>query len=178
MCGYDIDQVMQSFRVVADTREQRTARAVERFKALGPSLERGTLDYGDYCGNVELPLGGPLYDVTRLISPRCCVERKMSLDELSCSLTRDRERFRKELERASQSGAKVYLLVEEGSYDAILSHRYSTQFTPNAFMGTIISWEVRYNLTVLFCKPGISGRLIREILYRDMKLRLERGEYG
>jgi len=30
----------------------------------------------------------------------------------------------------------------------------------------------------VFCKADTSGALIKEILYRDMKERLERGEYG
>ena len=32
-------------------------------------------------------------------------------------------------------------------------------------------------MNVVFCKEETSGRLIKEILYRDLKERLERGEF-
>jgi hypothetical protein len=37
---------------------------------------------------------------------------------------------------------------------------------------------IRYELQVIMCKAETSGRLIKEILYRDLKERLERGELG
>ena len=36
---------------------------------------------------------------------------------------------------------------------------------------------IRYNMNVIFCKEETSGRLIKEILFRDLKERLERGEF-
>jgi hypothetical protein len=43
-------------------------------------------------------------------------------------------------------------------------------------MASLMAWTVRYNLRPIFCKAETSGALIKEILYRDMKERLERGE--
>jgi hypothetical protein len=37
---------------------------------------------------------------------------------------------------------------------------------------------IRYNANIIFCNAQDSGRLIKEILYRDLKERLERGDYG
>ena len=102
----------------------------------------------------------------------------MSLDELAMCFTRGRDRFRREFERASAAGAKVFLLVENGSWEAIMKHRYRSRFNAKAFEATLTAWTVRYNIVPLFCKADTSGELIREILYRDMKERLERGEYG
>ena len=178
MNGYDVTEIMNTFRVVADTREQKTPRASERFKALGDSLERGVLDYGDYCGNITLPSGSALHDISERIYAPCVIERKMSLEELSGCLTRDRDRFRREMDRAIDGKAKVYLMVENGSYEAIMNHRYKTKFYPAAFLASVIAWEIRYDLSVIFCKSAVSGALIKEILFRDMKERLERGEYG
>jgi hypothetical protein len=81
MDRFDIMDTLQTMRVIADTREQANPRAAERFAALGPGLERATLDYGDYCANVTLPDGRPLYDISGRITPVCVIERKMSLDE-------------------------------------------------------------------------------------------------
>lgn len=43
---------------------------------------------------------------------------------------------------------------------------------------SVIAFMVRYNLNIIFCKEETSGDLIKEILYRDLKERLERGEFG
>ena len=175
---FEIEDTLRTYRVVADTREQTNPRAAERFAALGPGLERATLDYGDYCANVTLPDGKHLYDISARIFPTCIVERKMSLDEMAACLTRNRERFKREIERAGESGAKIYLLIEGGSWERIRRHSYRSRFNPRAFLASLTAWMARYDLTVIFCEPGTSGALIREILYRDIKERLERGEYG
>lgn len=177
MDSFEIREILNSFRIIADTREQRTPKAEERFKSFGVPVERATLSYCDYCGNIDLP-GGVLYGMDSVIKPACCIERKMSLDELASCFTRGRDRFRREFERASEAGARVYLLIENGSWEAIANHRYRSRYHEAAFTASLTAWTIRYNLVPLFCKSGTSGKLIREILYRDMKERLERGEYG
>ena len=179
MDRFEIEEVLKTFRVIVDTREQSAHRAAARFAALGDNLERATLDYCDYCGNVTLPDGKPLYSVTDgRIYPSCAVERKMSIDECAACFTRDRDRFRREFERAKAAGAKVYLLIEGGDWEKIRRHEYRSQFNPKAYTATLTAWMVRYDMTPLFCRPGTSGALIREVLYRDIKERLEKGEYG
>ena len=177
MDRFEIEQVLESFRVIVDTREQASIRATERFAALGDGLERATLDYGDYAANVTIR-GKELYDTSRRVCPQTVVERKQSLDELATCFTRGRDRFRREMERARASGAKIYLLTEGGDWEKIFRHSYRSRFNPNAYIATLTAWMVRYEINVLFCRPGTSGKLIREILYRDIKERLEKGEYG
>ena len=174
---YEIESVLDTFRIIVDSREQSTARSSRRLKQFGCPTERGTLNYGDYCANITLP-GGAFMDISRAIKPPCVIERKMSLDELAGCLTRGRDRFRREFERANEAGARVYLLTEDGSWEAIAMHRYRSRFHPAAFRASLIAWSIRYNFTPLFCKADSSGRLIRDILYRDMKERLENGEFG
>lgn len=171
---FEKESVLKTFRIIADTREQNTPQCSERFKAFGVPVERATLSYGDYCGQVTMPDGSDLIDVSITISAPCVIERKMSLDELASCLTRGRPRFQREFERAMDQGAKVYLLVENGSWEAIMNHRYRSRFNPNAFRSSLTAWIVRYGLTPIFCRSGTSGVLIKEILYRDMKERLEK----
>ena len=140
-------------------------------------MQRATLAFGDYCGNVRID-GEPLFNTGLTVRPACVIERKMSLEELSSNFTRGRKRFEREFERARSAGAKVYLLVENGSWEAIRNHRYRTKYRPEAFMASLTAWMVRYDMTPVFCKADSSGELIREILYRDMKERLGRGENG
>lgn len=177
MDAFEIQEVLSTFRIIADTREQRTPRAEERFKSFGVPVERATLSYCDYCGQITLP-SGDLYKHGSAIKPVCCVERKMSLDELAQCFTRGRDRFRREFERAEAENAKVYLLIENGSWEAIIKHRYRSKYNSAAFKASLTAWIIRYGIVPLFCKSDTSGELIREILYRDVKERLERGDYG
>ena len=178
MDRFEIEDTLKTFRIITDTREHNTDRAAARFAALGAGMERGTLDYGDYCANITLPDGSSIYDPVSRIYPICVIERKMSLDELAGCFTRNRERFEREFQRATEHGAKVFLLVESASYETIYRHNYRSRFRPKSYIASLCAWVVRYNLIPVFCEPGTSAKLIREFLYRDIKERLEKGEYG
>jgi len=177
MDHFEIAEALSTFRIIVDNREQATPKAVERYKSFGVPFERATLNYGDYCGVITVN-GSSIYDTSKAVKPACVIERKMSLNELASCFTRSRDRFRREMERACSSGSKVYLLVENGSYEGIIKHRYKSRYNPTAFLASLTAWTVRYNLVPIFCKAETSGQIIKEILYRDMKERLERGEYG
>ena len=175
----EIEYTLRTFRIIADNREQASNRAAARFAALGDNLERATLDYGDYAANITLPDGRELLNTsanTRLY-PACVIERKMSLDELAMCFTRSRSRFQREFERAKAARAKMYLLIEGGSWEMIRRHEYRSKFSPKSFTASLTAWMCRYDATPLFCNPGTSGALIREVLYRDIKERIERGEF-
>ena len=92
--------------------------------------------------------------------------------------TRGRERFKKEFQRATEQNAKVYLLVENGSYEKIISHSYKSKYNPKAFLASLEAFQARYNMQVVFCLETTTPTLIKEILYRELKERLERGEFG
>lgn len=170
----EINQIIDSFKIIVDTREQRTGRSEQRYMSLGADYERGILDYGDYTYNLMLA-GGPLHDISQRIRPKCVVERKQNLDELAMCFTRSRERFQREFDRAAEAGAKIFLLVENASFDMILNGQYRSKVNSNAFLSSILSWSIRYGMIPVFCDMKSSGRLIHDILFRDMKERLEGG---
>lgn len=170
-------EILNSFRVIVDRREQKTPKAADRYATFG-TYERGTLDYGDYAGNLTLTDGKTVLDTSERVTPACVIERKMNLDELAQCFTRGRDRFRREFERAKNNSAKVYLLIENGSWEAINNHRYKSRLNPAAFRASLIAFMVRYGADVVFCKAETSGALIREILFRDMKERVENGEFN
>ena len=169
---------MKSFSVIADTREQATDKSRRRYASMGVPVERATLDFGDYTWNAVLPDGRPIYDTENRIQPRITIERKESLDELAQCFTRSRDRFRREFQRAADHQARIFLIVENASFEKLVNGRYRSRFNPNAFLASVTAYTVRYNMNLLFCKEDTSGRLIKEILYRDLKERLERGEFG
>ena len=170
--------VLDSFMILHDSREQDTDRARRRYQSFGVPHDRATLSYGDYCYNATLPDGSMIYDQEKTIEPVCCVERKMNLDEIAQCYTRSRKRFQNEFERAQDHGCRIFLIVENASWENLLNGKYRTRFNANAFAASQVAWMIRYNMNVIFCKEQTSGRLIREILYRDLKERLERGEFG
>lgn len=169
----ELNKIIESFSIIVDTREQMTQRSEQRYAAMG-EVSRATLDYGDYTYNLMLP-DGPLHDTSVRIKPKCVVERKQNLDELAMCFTRSRDRFRREFDRAAAAGAKIFLLTENASIDMIAAGQYRSRFQPKAFMASLLSWSIRYNMVPIFCDMKSSGRLIREILFRDMKERLEGG---
>lgn len=175
---FEIEQTLKSLSIIADTREQNTARAQKRYESMGVPVERAVLDYGDYTFNAVLPNGNPIYNASKRIIPAVSIERKESLDELAQCLTGQRERFKREFERAQKAGAKVYLICENGTWEHLLNGKYRSRFNSNAFFASITAWTARYNITFLFCKEETSGRLIKELLYRELKERLGRGEFG
>lgn len=174
---FDQKDLLKTFEIICDTREQATPRAQQRYKSFGVDHSRGTLNYGDYCGNITFPDGSKLYDTETTISARCVVERKMNLDELAQCFTRGRERFKREFERAAEHEGRVFLLCENGSIEKIMRHEYRSKFAPKAFLASIVAWNIRYDLQLIFCSQLSSGTIIKEILYRDIKERIEKGEF-
>lgn len=175
MDPFEIKEVLGTFEILVDRREQWTAKAMERYESFAVPYSRATLDYGDYACNCTLPDGSRLYDTESRVMPSAAIERKMSLDELAMCLGRDRERFEREMQRAADHKARIYLLIEDATWEGLLHHRYRSKLHPNAFFASLTAWMIRYNLNVVFCKAGTSGKLIKEILYRDLKERLENG---
>lgn len=174
----EIEACLESMEILVDTREQPSQRASKRYQSFGCPYKRQTLDYGDYTYNFRLPNNKWLYEPQEHAEGHCVIERKMSLEELSGCFCQQRDRFRREFERAHQNGARIYLLVEDATWEKILNHGYKTKFNPNAFLATLTAWSIRYDLKIVFCKKETSGKLIKEILYRELKERLENGFYG
>lgn len=163
--------------ILIDTREQPTPRARKRYETFGVPYRRVTLSYGDYSYNATLPGGERLYEGDGGITPSFSIERKMDLDELASCFTRGRDRFRREFERARDNNARIFLIVENATWENLLAGKYRSRVHPSAFLASITAWTIRYNMNLIFCKEETTGKLIKELCYRDLKERLERGVY-
>lgn len=177
MQTFDKIEMLESMVLLCDTREQPTDRARKRYESFGFPYKRATLDYGDYTYNAKLPSGEWIYDDSKTVKGAAIVERKMNLDELAQCFTRSRDRFEREFQRATDNKANIFLICENGSWEQLLAHKYRSKFAPSAFYGSLTAWIVRYDIKLLFCKSELSGRLIREFLYRDLRNRIEKGEF-
>lgn len=174
MSPYDIQTILDSMVILVDRREQPTDRARKRYNAFSAPYRYATLDYGDYAANCTLPSGKLMYDENKRVRADVVIERKMNLDELAGCFTHGRERFRREFERAAANGSRVYLLVENANWENLLNGKYRSKFNPKAFKASITAYMARYGVQVIMCKEETSGRLINEILYRELKEQLSR----
>ena len=184
----EIEACLASMSIIVDSAEQQTERAAKRYAAFSVPHYHQKLDFGDYTYNFTLPDGSLKYPANERIYPDVVIERKMDLEELSRCFTERRDvrsvaqgarnRFEREFIRAKAAGSTVYLLVEEATWEKLINGRYDTRYNPKSFFASITAWMARYSYKPIFCQKEISGKLIQEILYRELKERLERGDYG
>ncbi len=163
MRPWDVKDALETMIILVDTREQQTDRAKRRLARMGVPHERVKLDYGDYsakCSALDL-------------RDKVVIERKMDLNELSGCFCQQRSRFTREFQRAADAGAKTYLLIENASIDDVYRHAYNTKMVPEAMAASIWAWCARYNCQIVFCSAMNSGKVIHDILYRELKERLE-----
>lgn len=164
----NVRQTLKTMRIVVDTREQKTDRAERRYASFGCRWHREKLDFGDYSAEVTLP-NGKIFSLSSLV----CIERKFGIDELAHCYCQDRKRFEREFERAKQASAKVYLLIENGNWEKAYAGVYRSRMKPESLVASMTAWLSRYNCQILFCKEETSGQLIHDVLYRELKERLE-----
>ena len=158
----DVEQSLESMVCLVDTREQDTPRFRARLKQIGLPVERIALNAGDYGVKAMLP-GGEWFTVP------VAIERKMSIDELCACYCHERPRFTREFERARAAGIRLYLLVEGATWEKVYAGRYRSKMQAQSLAASILAWLARYECQVIFCESGTTGKLIRDILYREGK---------
>lgn len=168
-------------RICVDTREQETDNARRRYSDFKCPYDRGKLEYGDYCFNVQFSNKKWLHNQScepEKIYPIIYIERKMNLDELCLCFGKERKRFEKELIKAKEHDARGYLLVENMTWENALNGKYRSRLNPNALVSSVLAWSIRYNLHIIPCKSETSGTMIYNILYRELKEYLENLEWS
>ena len=164
----EIKQTLDKITLLVDTREQDTTAFRRRLALVALPHKRDKLDFGDYSAFAIKP-DGEEYSLKNKVA----IERKMSIDELCACYCKGRGRFSREFERAKSVGAKLYLLVEGANWENVISGKYRTKMSSEALVASITAWLARYDCQLIFCKPESTPRLIREILYRELKEHLE-----
>lgn len=168
---FDVKNSLETMTLLVDTREQPTQNLKRRIAATGLPAERKKLNAGDYSCKCTLPDGAELD-----FSNKVAIERKMSIDELCMCFGSQRKRFEREFERAKAAGTKIYLIVEGGNWESIYNGKYRSRMTPQALVASIDAFRSRYGMQLDFCRAETAGKLIRDILYRELKEYLERGD--
>lgn len=171
MTNFEVNDALETLTLLVDTREQQTDAFKSRMRAVDLPYIRQKMSFGDY--SARCTVDGKELD----FSDSFAIERKMSLDEICQCYTSGRDRFTREFERAKEAGAKMYLLIENGSWEKALDGKYRSRMLPKAFFASLTAWLARYDCQIIFCEVETSGRMIREIVYREVKERLEDGRF-
>lgn len=161
----EISELLKQLTVVCDSREQVNQNVTGYFDSKKIPHVTRKIDTGDYSAMIG--------DMTLEHSLTC--ERKSGLDELCSNLTADRNRFEREFLRAKANGTKVFLLIENASWSDILLHNYRSKLLPKSLIASLLSWQVRFNITIIFCKPSETGQIIYGILYYAAREALKKG---
>jgi ERCC4-type nuclease len=139
-------------RILIDSREQAPySFTPPRYE--GVTTETASLQTGDYS------LAG--------LQDRIALERK-SLDDLTGTLTKGRERFERECERGR--GFEYFGLIIEAALEDVRGHRYQSQMTPQSLLQSLAAFSVRYGLHVHWCGNRAGGEymvhsLLQKYLY-------------
>ena len=185
----EIDNALDRMITLVDSREHDTDNFRRRMDELG-KWERQKLDYGDYSAITSRDDG----TVISLVG-KVHIERKMGLSEIIGNFTESgkdspavrewnaehpeeklRNRFEWELKRAQLAGARIYLIVENASWEHIYGHKYMSRMNEKAVIATFMAYMARYNLTVLFVNDRLAGHFIRDILRYEMREELKKHE--
>lgn len=162
----EIDSCLKNMVYVIDKREQPTQALNRRMQFLRPWV-RETVNSGDYAAKTLLPDGSWFYAPV-------AVERKMSLTEIAGNFCRERGRFRAEFNRARDAGIRLYVLVEQASWEAVYAGAYRSKMTPQSMTASLLTWCARYDAPIFFVeRPETGGKLIRDILHYEMREALE-----
>ena len=171
----EIENALETMQIIVDTREQPGSRFRKRMKMTGLPYIRRKLDFGDYSAKVDM------HGVELSIEDSVVIERKMDANELAMCFCQERERFKAEFERAKEKGARIYLLIENENFEKLYkgsygdSPKYRSRMNPKSFMGSLYAFMAEYNMIPILCKEETSGKVIRDILYYEMRERLRNG---
>ena len=132
--------------ILIDTREKNADHITDAFDKNKIAYKKKALDYGDYSfmipANEDLSIPRDM-----MFDKKVVVERKGSLEEISGNLTKERDRFEKELCLAPKT--KV-LLIENANYSDVANGNYQTQYNKKSFLASLHSFWFKYDAPIMF----------------------------
>lgn len=169
MTNAALQSILNSITVIIDTREHAEGNCF----AIKQWLETNHIPYVQRClkfGDYSFEADGRSYE------NEIVIERKSGLTELSGNLAQSRERFENEMQRAKDVGAQVVLMVENGNWDAIIEHKYRTDFNEKSFLASLLSFQHRYPLNIQFIPAKYSASFIYSQFYYYLREKLKQQE--
>lgn len=164
MTAKHINDILRDLTIIVDTRENENHHLISCFEQFGVKYIERALKFGDYsfeCPAIpELGMMGSCSFENRIV-----IERKSGLDELSGNIAQYRERFENEFQKAKDAGAKLILMVEGGSWDKIIEHKYRTELSERSYLASLFTFIHRYNINIQFIPAKYAGMFIYSQFY-------------
>lgn len=165
----DIKSILKTLEVIVDTREKGNSHILKYLESKKVPVESRALDTGDYSAVITVD------GVKMSIEDEVCIEKKNSIDEIAGNFTAERERFEREFLRAKAKGVKMYLFIENASYEKIIAHNYTSKTSPASLIASLLSWQIRFNITVVFCDKNTLPEILLNTLYYAARESLKGG---
>lgn len=158
MTDTQIKKALENIVIIIDTRENVNQHITNYFNSKGIKYLYQKLDFGDYSAVLQpFPELGIDKDIE--FFDKIAIERKNSLKEISTNISKERDRFVRELERSE--GSRFIIMVEESQgYEKIINHQYDSELTEKSFLGTLFTFGHRYGIDVNFIEKRYAGLFI------------------
>ena len=164
----ELAEELRQLTIIVDSKEKVYYHIQKYFQTNKIPYKVRNLETGDYTamiGNISLE-----NDVV--------IERKANIDEVCGNFTADRLRFEKEFIRAKAYGIHVYWIIENCTWSDIFLGNYKSKLSSKSLTGSILSWLARFPVTLIFCKPEETPKLIVGILHYAAREQLLKGDSG
>ena len=148
-----------------DSREKPRAitRILEEFDRHGIEYITNKMYVGDYC---------------YLENPLFIIDRKQNIGEIAQNATSGHDRFKRELIRLDEMGARMVVLVEQNRYKDIRGEWQTVKSVEDLMFWQnphgvvdgvriykiLSTWEHKHNVTFRFCRKDQTGKKIIELL--------------
>ena len=129
----------------------------EHFAIIVDSREQAPFNFGPDVATVTGSLAAGDYSLVGLEN-HVAIERK-SLPDLAACVSRERERFKRELQRLRAYRCRA--VVVEGNIDAVMAHEYRARVHPNAVLGSIAAWQIRYSTGFIWAGEHAAAMTLR-----------------
>jgi len=196
----EIKKLLKNIVILVDKREQSNFHILEYFKKHKRKYKEQSLKEGDYSGYIaynaetskildSIGIHRDLYMTDEVL-----IERKGSLDEVAGNLcnrnakfdsfgnqiiseNKERERFKFELTRIRLCNAKLFLFIEDKNGDENLRRgKYRSEYTPEAFLGSLTSFEMEFDFSCKFLSKDVMGSEIFFKIYYAIRDFLKSGQ--
>ena len=150
-------QLIKNMVVLCDTKDKQNQHILDEFDKQKIEYKAKSLKTGDYSFMIKTcPELGFQYDT--YFTDELCIERKNSLSELAGNLAQktDDNRIFKELNR-------MINIERNDCLDDIYAHNYKSEYNPDSYIRTLLTWQSRNNMHIYFVKKENMARTIYEL---------------
>lgn len=157
----EMKKILSTLTITVDTREQKNMHVLDYFRKKNVPFKLQTMKTADYSAMIPK---NEEFGISRDLYLAALIERKNGVDELVESI-KDRSRFENELIRASRH--PFVLIVEDvNGYEKILNGKYRSKYKPESLLGSLKTFETRYNFSTVFLPPHLTGNyVLHHMLY-------------